>query len=272
MRPFLETPVRLLATDLDGTLLNSLGQVSQVNAETIQLAKEHDIITVAATARSIRSTAIISDKANLGPFAICQNGAAVYDLKSGELLSHTSISEDASKSIVATLRKVLPGTVFSIEKLDRFIPESGFFPTPLPGLFEEPVENVIEHIDAPITKIICRHPMIPHHELRAVAAEIGGQEADTTSAGLDWLDFQAPGVSKATGLSLVASLLGVDQKQSAAIGDQHNDAAMLRWVNYSAAPENAIPEIRSQVHWIAPSNGGNGVSAFIEHLIDSFNS
>lgn len=262
--------IRLVGTDLDGTLLDSFGQVSQTNIQAIKRAKRHGFIVIAATARSITSTRKISAHAGLGPYAICQNGAAVYDLDNNRIISHTPISREDSERIISLLKEKLPGILFSVEKLGTFIPEKRFFPTPLPGLTTEPVANILSQITEPITKIICRHPQISHQELKEVASNSCGHLADTTNAGGDWLDFQAHGVSKATGLMQIAQTLGISQSETAAIGDQRNDEPMLRWVGYSAAPLNASEGAKALASWIAPSHTEGAVAAFLEHLSTKF--
>lgn len=263
--------IRLVGTDLDGTLLDSFGQVSQENIRAINQAKLNGITVIAATARSITSTKKISARAGLGPYAVCQNGAAIYDLDNNRILSHTPISKTNAETIVSLLKEKLPGILFSVEKLGTFIPEELFFPAPLPGLTTEPVKNILSHITEPITKIICRHPQISHRELWEVAFTYCGHLADTTSAGGDWVDFQAHGVTKATGLRQVAEKLGISQFETAAIGDQRNDEPMLRWARYSAAPFNASEGAKALASWIAPPHTEDAVAAFLDHVSAKFN-
>lgn len=264
----LNVQIRLLATDLDGTLLNPFGQVSATNKLAIKRAKTIGISTIAATARSIRSTGPISFAGGLGPLAICQNGASIYHIESGELLFHNPIEQTDAEAIITKLKVELPGVIFAIEKLDQFIPENGFFITPLPGLVNEPVDEILAAINSPITKIIVRHPNISHKELKEAALSLCGRYAGVTSAGADWVDFQSPGTSKASGLKCVAEILKIDQSQIAAIGDQTNDIEMLKWASYSAAPANAHIEAKRAANWEAPTNINDGVASFIDHLLN----
>lgn len=259
--------IKLLATDLDGTLLNPFGQISATNKLAIERARKVGISTIAATARSIRSTGPISSANGLGPLAICQNGASIYRIENGELLFHSPIEQADAEAIIIRLKVELPGVIFAIEKLDKFIPEGGFFITPLPGLVNEPVNDILTVINSPVTKIIVRHPKMPHKELKEAALNLSGKFADVTSAGADWVDFQSPGTSKASGLKCAAEMLKIDQSQIAAIGDQTNDIEMLKWASYSAAPANAHIEAKRAADWEAPTNINNGVASFIDHLL-----
>lgn len=260
--------VKLLATDLDGTLLDSLGQVSQANIDAIFKASECGLKVIPATARSIRTTKKIAYLAGMGPLAICQNGAAMYDLENERLIYHQPLELDNSVQIINELRKCAPGVIFAVEKLDLFIPENEFFPTLLPGLTQDPVSDILSVVNEPLTKIICRHKKLNHKELSELAKTRCGHLADTTSAGGDWVDFQLKGISKAVGLARAAALLGIEQGETAAIGDQKNDVQMLEWAQFSAATNNAIDITKHAADWIAPANTKNGVAAFILRLIE----
>lgn len=272
MNDFSQKPVRLLGTDLDGTLLNHLGHISKSNLNAITKARKHQITSIISTARSIKSTRQIAFAGGLGPLAVCQNGAAIYDLSNDRLISHTPIEQNLAGSIILKIREQVPGVIFAIEKLERFIPEHNFFASSVPGLFEDPINDVLSEVDGPITKIICKHSQLSHNELKEIAENACGNLVTTTSAGTDWVDFQALGTSKATGLAHAGQILGLDQTESAAIGDQSNDVPMLIWANYSAATANANEEAKAAANWLAPANTENGVAAFIHHLIDKFNS
>ncbi|MDA8081063.1 MAG: HAD family hydrolase [Actinomycetota bacterium] len=272
MKDFSQKPVRLLGTDLDGTLLNHLGQISKSNLTAITRARKYKIISIVSTARSINSTRQIASAGGLGPLAVCQNGATVYDLRNNRLISHTPIEQDLAGSIILKIREQIPGVIFAIEKLERFIPEHDFFAPAATGLFEDPINDVLNEVDRPITKIICKHSHLAHDELKEIAENACGNLVTTTSAGAEWVDFQALGTSKATGLAHAGQVLGFDQAESAAIGDQSNDVPMLIWANYSAATANANDDAKAAANWQAPANTENGVAAFIEHLIDKFNS
>ena len=272
MKEYSYRPVKLLGTDLDGTLLDDLGLISQANQDAIARARQHDILSVVSTARSIKSVKKIASSGGLGHLAVCQNGAAIYDLDSGELLSHTPIEKDLATSIISKIRRHAPGTIFAIEKLERFIPEHNFFSVSFPELFEDSVDDVLQEVDRPVTKIICKHPRLSHRELNEIAVDTCGTLVSTTSAGRDWVDFQAVGISKATGLAHVGKILGYEQSECAAIGDQSNDVPMLQWANYSAATANANTEAKAAANWLAPANNDHGVAAFINHLIEKFNS
>lgn len=271
MNDYCERPVRLIGTDLDGTLLDPFGQISKLNLEALKIAESCGIVTLAVTARSIRSTRKISAGAGIGPLAICQNGAAIYDLDNDKLLSHTAIERDLAVTIISEIREQIPGVIFAIEKLEHFIPEEMFFPTPLPGLFETPVADIVKEIDRPVTKVICRHPKLDHATLRGVVEKACGTQADPTSAGGDWMDFQALGISKASGLALASEVLGIDRSEIASIGDQVNDVPMLLWANYSGAMSNGNAAAKAAANWIAPDNTNDGVAAFISHLLEKFN-
>ena len=235
--------IKLLVTDLDGTLLDDEGHVSQANRDSIRTLSEMGIPTIAATARSPRSTKRISSFAGLGPYAVCANGAVVFDLETSEVLSHDFIDAETAQEVVHLLRDTLPLAILAGEFLEEFYPEVGFFKRPLPGLEVASISQLDDHLGDGMSKIIARVPGIDSETLRDTLRPVLSRLVDITISGPDWIEFAAHGVSKASGLAQVCKIMEIDAIDVAAIGDQRNDLTMLAMVGHPLTVANAHSDL-----------------------------
>ncbi len=264
-----EAKIELLATDLDGTLLNSRSRISKVNIEAIQKAKRRGIATIAATARSPRSTAEFAEIAGLGPVAICANGAIGWDLVSKTEIWHSLIPADDAIGLIHQIRLVAPNVRFAREFGLSFTPEAGFFPDGSAYLnINEAVQSITEkQLELGATKILMRPMGIGQMELARLISEYSTEKFSITFGSIDWVEVMVSGVTKASGLLRASAALGVEPSMVAAIGDHLNDIEMLREAQVGAAVKNAHPELIEVADIVVPSNDENGVAHFLERLI-----
>jgi Cof subfamily protein (haloacid dehalogenase superfamily) len=265
-------PVRLVATDLDGTLLGPQGNVTLRAAAAVRAARRAGLPVVPMTGRPPRLTWKIAAEAGLGPLGVCSNGAVIVDLSSLSVLEVETIAPDVVTRIVTSLRETLPGIRFAAEDLASFIWEAGFATgatwQPLDGGARAPEVSDILSVTRPgLIKLVARRPGWPARVLlAALEREVAEEDGHVTSSGLDWVEVGASGVSKAYALERVCRRLNVAGTDVLAVGDNHNDLAVLAWCGHAAAPANAIPEVLAMVEHILPSNGDDGVAAMLEAL------
>lgn len=265
--------VRLVATDLDGTLLRSDGTVSERTADAVRAAREAGIHVVPVTGRPPRAIWEITEFAGLGPLGVCANGAAVVDVLSMSVTELETIEVALATSIITALRKSFPGTLFAVEQVESFDYEVGFFETGRlwDGMVNE-VEDIINALATASLKLIARCPGSSSGDFLAhISSGQAGQPAaiSITSSGLDWVEITAAGISKAYGTGRLCHLLGVDAAQVVAVGDYYNDLPLLSWASRTAAPANALPEIVSAVDMVLPTNDEDGVAQLLEALVDA---
>ncbi|MGC8481473.1 MAG: HAD family hydrolase, partial [Acidimicrobiales bacterium] len=150
--------ISLVATDLDGTLLNSDSKVSRENREAIERASRAGIVTIAATARSARSVASIGREAGLGSIAICANGSVGYNIETDELLWHHRLPGTDTIELLAELRRRAPGFLFAAEQHKEFFSEPHFLRNEVVITGFTHVDQIETVLGEGATKIICRHP------------------------------------------------------------------------------------------------------------------
>ena len=258
--------IKLLVTDLDGTLLDNDGVVSMPNRSAIALLEAIGIPTIAATARSPRSTRQISAIAGLGPMAVCANGAIVCNLETSVVIRHDLISRELSQMVITTLRRKLRDVILAGEYLEEFYAESGFFKRRVPGLEVPEIERLEDYIEPGLTKIIARVPAITSEALRDQLSPCLSPFVDVTISGPDWIEFAAHGVSKASGLAHVCELMGIDPTEVAAIGDQRNDLTMLAFVGYPFTLRNAHPDLFKLTNAIVGENTRSGFAEIVPRI------
>ncbi len=258
--------IRLVVTDLDGTLLDESGQVSRENVDAVATLAEMGIPTIAATARSPRSVRRISASAGLGPLAICANGAVVYDLEGSSVLTHELISAPVAAEVIGVVRERVPRAILAGELLEEFFAEPGFFSRPIPGLDVPEIKAIEDHIGPGATKLIARQSGRSSEQLRDVLGERLSPLVDITVSGPDWIEFAKHGVSKASGILEVCRILQIDPDEVAAVGDQRNDLTMLRLVGHPLTVANAHPELFDLAGEVLPHHNHSGFAAIVDYV------
>jgi len=260
-------PVRLVATDLDGTLLRPDGTLSERTINAVRVARDAGLHVIPITGRPPRVTWDVAKEAGLGPLGVCSNGAAVVDISSMEVLELQTIAAEVAAGLVMVVREVFPGSVFAVEEMGTFTHESGFM-EPYWNWEEgtEQVDDIMEAVTNDCVKLVVRRPGWTAATLLAQLRDQVAETAQVTSSGLDWVEMAAPGISKAHAVDRVCDRLGVVAGEVVAIGDNHNDLTVLAWAGRAAAPANAIPEVLAIVEEILPSNAEDGVAHLLESL------
>lgn len=258
--------ISLVATDLDGTLLNSDSQVSRENREAIALARANGVTTIAATARSARSVASIGRDAGLGPIAICANGSIGYDIETGELLWHHRLPGGDILDLLAELRRRAPGILFAAEQHKEFFSEPHFLRNEVVITGFTHVDHIETVLGEGATKVICRHPVLSQQEIVALIAEASNGGVATSPGSISWVEILPKGISKASGLRDVTERLGVALESTAAIGDHLNDLPMLREAGLAAAVANAHPETLATADLVVRSNDEHGVADLLSQI------
>jgi Cof subfamily protein (haloacid dehalogenase superfamily) len=262
--------VAMLATDLDGTLLDRRGRVSERTVAAIAAARAAGLFVVPATARTPCSMHIACDPALVGPLAVCSNGGVVYDVDRRQVLNHRQLSNDLVIELITTLRAAHGELRFAIEVLDELIYEVGTLsPHEVAawGFSHPGVGDLLHALDGPATKLGCWIPGLAGDQAAAFASEvIGAGVVEITSAGASWALISPLGVTKAAGLALAAEALGIAPDQVMAVGDEHNDLPMLAWAGTAAAVANACPEVLAAADWVIGAHHEDAVAELLESL------
>jgi Cof subfamily protein (haloacid dehalogenase superfamily) len=262
--------LRLIASDLDGTLLRSDREtVSARTRAALKRASDAGIAIVLVSARGPRGVTAIADMLSIDGLAICSNGAIVYDFATSETIRHRQLASEVAVDMIRKLRERLPDVCFGAETGAVIALEPSF-----KGAWQgwQPPEDTVygdalDLVATPVTKLIARDAGCSIEELADAAREVAG-EAATVSVSGEWvIEILAAGVNKAVALEELADALGVKADEVVAFGDYPNDLPMLAWAGRSIAPVNAHPEVLASVDHITASNDDDGVAIAIEELL-----
>lgn len=259
---------RVVATDLDGTLLNSGGAVSDYSREILSAVTEAGITVILVTARPPRWMHGLADLGIHG-LALCGNGAFTYDLDRREIVAHRLLPTDALEVLLSDLRHGIPGIHLATEGLEGLAREHAYRGDLLAGDAWQ-VCDVEDLASRPVGKILVRHEAVQTEELTALVAEVVGSRAEVTHSGAIRLaEIAPPGVSKAVALSQWAAEQEppVEAEEVWAFGDMPNDLDMLTWAGRSFAVANAHPEVLAAVTDHIPGNDDDGVARTLADLL-----
>lgn len=264
--------VRLIATDLDGTLLRSDRTVSQRTRETIAAAQAAGITFVIATARHPLTARLFARQAGITGLAICANGAIIYDLASDQVVARSNLPAATALAVIEAMRAAIPDVCFALLRGMDFACEPGYVALASNedhgrNLALVPQGEASTLLDAPLTKLIIRHPELSPTHLFARLQGLGLNGFEASLSGAPFVDVVATGVSKAAALATICADLEIDSSEVVAFGDAPNDLAMLEWAGRAIAVANAYPEVLAEVPQRTASNNEDGVALAIERLL-----
>ncbi|MCB5178043.1 Cof-type HAD-IIB family hydrolase [Streptomyces antimicrobicus] len=265
---------RLIATDLDGTLLHDDKSVSPRTVAALAAAEEAGVEVFFVTGRPARWMDVVSDHVHGHGLAICANGAAVVDLHAGrEFVLVRGLPRSAALTVVRALRTAAPGTSFAVELTTGIHYEPEYPPFFLdPGATVATAEKLL-HEDppgsaAPVLKLLAHHPQLAPDEFLALARSAAGEYASITrSSPTALLEISGHGVSKASTLALCCAERGIAPQDVVAFGDMPNDVEMLTWAGTSYAMGNAHPDVIAAASGRTVDNNDDGVAVVIEQIL-----
>ena len=263
---------RLVATDVDGTLLGPDEELSARTQAVVGRMVAAGVPLVLATGRPPRWIPRVCDALGVYALTVAANGAVLYDAATDRVLAAETLDTDALAEVVAGLRAAVPGCGLAVERVgagafdradEQFVSEPAYVHAwPLPDhRYVAPGELLAE----PVIKVLARHPTLDSATMAASARRAVGHLVDVTySAGGGLLECAVLGVTKAHGLALAAAHLGVDAADVVAFGDMPNDLAMLAWAGHGVAVANAHPDVLYVADEVTASNLDDGVASVLE--------
>lgn len=278
--------VRLVASDLDGTLIGHDFRFRPRTQEALRRLEEAGIPIIFVTGRPWRWLDPLRDLHELGksvaPRAgrgdqtpigavICSNGALVYDLAQEAVVSSRTLSAQTALEVHERLHRLFPQAVFSAETLRGVAAEPGWLAgdrTRISGARIGPLPQVLEPDDR-VVKLLARlSGADPQQFVAAVSEEVSDLVSVTHSVAQDPLaEIARTGLSKAEALAEHCRQRGIGAHEVLAFGDMPNDLRMLQWAGYGYALSSGDPAIVAAVERTAPGFDDDGVAQVIEQLL-----
>lgn len=265
---------RLIATDLDGTLLHDDKSVSDRTIAALAAAEKAGIEVFFVTGRPSRWMDVVSEHVHGHGLAICANGAAVVDLHAGgELVEVRALDRETALTVVQALRDAAPGTTYAVELTTGIHYEPTYPPFHEdPGATVATAEKLLGTADqgpaAPVVKLLAHHPdLTPDGFLTLARTAVGDLASITRSSPTALLEVSGLGVSKASTLALCCAERGISSDEVVAFGDMPNDLEMLTWAGTSYAMGNAHPDVLAAASGRTATNNEDGVAVVIEEIL-----
>jgi HAD superfamily hydrolase (TIGR01484 family) len=242
---------RLMATDLDGTLLGDEHELSYRTAVALSRVRAAGVTVVAVTARPPRVFEEFTRLAELLDAVICSNGALRYD---------------------QVLRVAIPGITLAVETGREVVAESTYLRVDRVAgrrAIVAGMDEVLDYAD-PIVKLLAHCPRRYVDVLLAAARPALSAELTVShSGGRGLLELSSARVSKAVAVAQWCIVSGITAAEVIAFGDMPNDVPMLRWAGTSYAMANVHPEALAAAGHRTLSNREDGVAVVLERLLDN---
>jgi hydroxymethylpyrimidine pyrophosphatase-like HAD family hydrolase len=261
---------KVVACDLDGTLLRSDGGVSARTSRALAASEAAGALVVLCTARPVRWVRPLAAEICGRGLAICDNGAVVWDLASDRLVAETTLPAESALAVVAALDRAFPGGAWAVERAGGFGHDRAYRPRwPVPdGTVVADVRTLLER---PPIKLMFSHGQFAADEMLGRARAAVGRHAELTHSnsadGL--LEISAVGVNKASTLARLCAQRAISATDVIAFGDMPNDLAMLEWAGRPVAVANAHPDVLAAVAEVTESNDQDGVALVLERVFAS---
>ncbi|GAA4748638.1 HAD family hydrolase [Modestobacter marinus] len=272
---------RLVVSDMDGTLLDSAGEVSGRTAAAIAACRAAGIPVVGATGRGPRLLeSVRAAMAGRGIAVLAQGGYVVRFGSGGapdEVLRTVGMTREVATAVIASIEDVAGELIVAVEDAAeqaealRPLRVQHGFDWPYP----EPAHLLPRHDVLPVgavLKVFLRSPRLAEDRLVALARSVvDPADAELTHAGLGFIEVLPPGVTKATGLAVVLDELGVGFGEVLVFGDMPNDLPMFEAVTAAGgravAMANAHPAVRAAAGDRTSGHDADGVARYLEALL-----
>lgn len=265
------TRPKLIATDLDGTIVADYGVISERTLAAFKKAHEMGIEIFFITGRPPRWMAEIREAFGFGN-AICANGAMLYDLINAKVIEQWLIPVDVQMEVVDRLRKTISGVNFAIEFDHHFHREKNYNARWDIGVDNVGVDFIEELMTEPAFKMLvrCGNGEYTSDQMLEIAQkELNGIVTVTHSNATDsLLEISAAGVSKGETLAKMAARAGLGPDDCVSFGDNPNDFSMLSWAGRSWAMSDGHPDAPKYSKFIAEPHQQDGVAKIIEQLLE----
>jgi len=264
--------LKLIATDMDGTLLNNNHEMPTKTFDIINQLHARGIIFAVASGRGHHSLLKIYDQIKDDIVFITNNGAIIID--KGEIIFANFIDRELALTIMAAIEK-LPNLSLMVKglKMSYFFGEEILATIPSEILEDHfPKHKVVDGfaeipLNDEILQIVVYDP--DRNPEKNAYAKLLDFEKDATLAvsGEYWLDIMAKDINKGNALAKLQEILGADSIETMVFGDQMNDYEMMKQAYYSYAMDNAVLKIKEVANFVAPSNEDEGVIRIIENFL-----
>lgn len=262
---------RLIALDVDGTLVRSDGSVSARTVAALSAARQAGAVITLATGRDWHAVKGLLLDVEAIAYALCVNGIEVFRADGHELFA-AELDVARARDAVEILRDAIPGIAVGAGLRGELIGEPLINETMPAGVADVTVvDDILTVLGPGLRDLVLYHPDLRddldtfHQRCRAVLPPDG---LDVAFTGLPMVEIVPPGAGKDSGLAWLAEHLGIARSDVVAFGDGLNDLAMLEWAGLGVAMGQAPPVVRNAADTVTLSNTEDGIAHWLELALD----
>ena len=273
-------PPTLIASDVDGTLLDDDEQLTRRTRAALERARATGVELVLASGRPPRWIPQVADQLADSPaavrYAVCANGAIVYDVVADRILHVEALSPEVLRVLTAAIGERLPGAGLAAERpgtvAQAGLGDAATAPFVASVGYEHAWLNP-DHVEvsdeqlyaAPAVKLLARVPGMSSQDMaHRVRPAVEGLAEVTYSIGTGLIELSVPDVHKASGLAWLAANTDVSAANPIAFGDMPNDIEMLRWAGRGFAMGHGDAAALAAADEVAPPNYEDGLAQVLE--------
>lgn len=273
-------PPSVIASDVDGTLLDPGERLTDRTREVLERARARGVELILATGRPPRWIPQVADQLAESPaavrYAVCANGAIVYDVAADRILHGWVLEPALLRRLAAVIAERLPGAGLAVERVGTVAQSLGSDAATAPFVATAGYEHAWlnpDHVQvsdeeifaAPAVKLLARLPQMSSREMaHRLLPALDGMAAVTFSIDTGLIELSVPGVNKATGLAWLLARADISAAAPIAFGDMPNDIDMLRWAGLGVAMGHGDPAALAAADLVAPSNADDGLAQILE--------
>lgn len=250
--------IKLIATDMDGTLLNDDKVFAPNLFEIIRKLKQENVLFAIASGRQYAGLVKIFDEVKNDILFICQNGGHI--VYQGKTLYTCNMDKSFTDKVIAEARKIKDAEILACTAEKAYIenPSERFM-----GELGQYLISLVTVEDLTKTEEFIKVSLCDFQETANNSAPIMlekfKEQAQLCISGPKWFDVNSLITHKGNAIKFIQEKFNISSEETMVFGDNFNDLEMFKTAYYSYAMENAIDEIKQQSRFIAPSNNNNGV-------------
>ncbi|SNR29010.1 hypothetical protein SAMN06265360_101294 [Haloechinothrix alba] len=264
---------QLIASDVDGTLITPLQTFTPRTKAALRNVHQEGVPFVLVSGRPPRWIPAIAGPGGVTGYAVCANGAVLYDIGADRVLSTRGLDPVLLHDVADALAQILPRARFGAERAGSCAYDTSVAQVVIESEFHNPWGDDTggtfvtrgEVLGHPAIKLLASDERMTSDEMaEAARAVLDDAVAVTYSSNAGLIEISAVAVTKATGLAEVASWYDIDPTGVLAFGDMPNDIAMLEWAGHGVAVANAHPHVHAVADEITAPNTEDGVAQVLE--------
>lgn len=256
---------KLIALDIDGTILNSKGKISDETINVIDKCIKDKIKVVLASGRYFESIKAFTKSLNINSELITLNGAVIKDSKTGKTLKEFAIPKDDYRNILKKLSEYsFPFYVFTSDdyyrlKGSKYIEKQEKLTGP-----KAKIINSFEDVENPIKILMI---IDDEDEIERVKNVIEDDKYRVIKTGYNNVEVVRRDVSKGRALKIISDYYGINRENTMAIGDSENDVEMIEFAGMGIAMGNAYDNVKKASNEITSTCDENGAQKAIEKYV-----